>query len=447
MNSRRRRIVEAGFPLSCALSLLLAGCGGSHVSALPPTAATTTTDSVARAAFQPETPRSADAFVDSVGVNVHLGYYGTAYVSKVTQVKALLTGLGVRHVRDGVYPGQTNVCQAESALASHGIHVDDITTPTLTLDTFKAWQACTGNAADAIESANEYDISHPSSDTNWAGTLVATQQQLYGTFKPNVPGVVVLGPALTSESAYAAVAPLGSYADFGNMHDYFAGRNPGTGGWGGTGAFGTYGSLAYNIAVAAQATGTKPMVATETGYADASSDPYYVPAATKTDYTLRTLLEHWNAGVARTYLYELVDEGGAPFGSYGLADANANPKRVYTALKGLLTHLSDPGPAFSPTSLTYALTAPSSVHHTLLQKRSGTYELLLWIEAPQWDPVTNTVTTVAPVSVSLGFSTAPQSIHRTTFVGGGTTTSVTLTPSTNLKLSIGSSVTLLDITQ
>jgi hypothetical protein len=434
--------------LSFGLSLLLAGCGGGHTAALPSAPSTAAAESVTRAvALQAETPRASDAFVDSVGVNVHLGYYGTAYVDRVAQVNALLTGLGLRHVRDGIYPGQTNICQEDTTLAAHGIHFDYITAPTLTLDALESWGACTGTAADAIETPNEYDISHPASDTNWAASMQTMQQELYGLIKPNVPGVAVLGPALTSESAYAAVAPLGAYADFGNMHDYFAGRNPGTGGWGGTDAFGTYGSLAYNMALAAQATGTKPIVATETGYPDAPTDPYYVPAATKTDYTLRALLEHWNAGVARTYLYELIDEGGSPFGSYGLADANANPKPVYAALKALLAHLSDPGPAFTPSPLTYALSVPSSVHHALMEKRNGTYELLVWNETPEWNPATNAAMTVARVSASVVLSSVPRSIAATTFSpGAGVMASTTIAPSANVQLSISGAVTVVDIT-
>src|SRR5579862_4501017 len=48
-----------------------------------------------------EKAASADAFVDSVGVNIHLHYQDTSY-SNFPKVKQALLGLGLRHVRDGL---------------------------------------------------------------------------------------------------------------------------------------------------------------------------------------------------------------------------------------------------------------------------------------------------------------------------------------------------------
>jgi hypothetical protein len=48
-----------------------------------------------------EKAASADAFVDSVGVNVHLHYQDTSY-SNFPKVKQALLELGLRHVRDGL---------------------------------------------------------------------------------------------------------------------------------------------------------------------------------------------------------------------------------------------------------------------------------------------------------------------------------------------------------
>ena len=48
-----------------------------------------------------ETARSADAFVDSVGVNIHLHYADTSY-SNFARVQQALQNLGIRHVRDGL---------------------------------------------------------------------------------------------------------------------------------------------------------------------------------------------------------------------------------------------------------------------------------------------------------------------------------------------------------
>jgi hypothetical protein len=72
-------------------------------------------------------------------------------------------------------------------------------------------------------------------------------------------------------------------------------------------------------------------------------------------------------GVPRTYLYELVDQGGGDFGSYGLVDAATQPKPIFHALAALLARLSVKNSA--PASLDYALTAGSTVDSTLLATR------------------------------------------------------------------------------
>jgi hypothetical protein len=228
------------------------------------------------------------------------------------------------------------------------------------------------------------------------------------------------------------------------MHDYFAGRNPGTSGWGGQDQFGVYGSLAYDIAIAQQTTGQDPMWSTETGYGDLPGIPYSVPPVTKMHYELRTLFDHWNAGVPRTYLYELVDEGGGDFGSYGLVDAKMRPKPVFHALAGLLKHLSVEDSA--PANLSYAVSAASSVESTLLATRPGNFVLALWDEVPEWDPVTNQPITVYPQPVALTFAQTPRKMSVTTFAATGRPSVQEMSPQTNVSLNVDGGVTLVDLT-
>ena len=54
----------------------------------------------ADAAVPATTPVPATNFVNSVGVNVHTGYYDTAY-NNFAAVKSALLNLGVKYVRDG----------------------------------------------------------------------------------------------------------------------------------------------------------------------------------------------------------------------------------------------------------------------------------------------------------------------------------------------------------
>ena len=51
-----------------------------------------------------EQARPADAFVDSIGVNVHLGYTDTSYRNYTEVIKPRLREAGIRHIRDGCPP-------------------------------------------------------------------------------------------------------------------------------------------------------------------------------------------------------------------------------------------------------------------------------------------------------------------------------------------------------
>ncbi len=431
----------------------LAGCGGASgtsaitVPAAAPNAPAAGLSPTAKPSGTPasqngsghETPRPADAFVDSAGINVHLSNFSSFY-GNFPAVESLLQGLGVRHVRDGTAIGQPTVCAEDTQLAGAGMHIDLIAATSVDMSALASWVTCWGSSVEAIENPNEYDTS---GDPNWVATLTAYAQLLYPAMKP----APIIAPALTTEQAFTALGSLAGSVDNGNMHDYFAGRNPGTPGWGGTDAFGEYGSLAYNKNLAALVSGGKPVVATETGYSD-DADQYAIPPVTKAHYTLRTLLEHWNAGVVRTYFYELADEGAQPYSHYGFVDANGNPKPAYVALKNFLAHLADPGGSFTLNALNYTLNAPSSVHHTLLEKRDRRYILVLWVEQPEWDPISSTTVPLAPQTVTLSFSGAPVTLAATVFDdGGNVSTNVLPVAAGTATLQVTGSPTIVDITQ
>lgn len=384
-----------------------------------------------------ETPRQSDAFVDSIGVNTHLSNFSTVYGTDFAKIRSLLVSAGIRHVRDGTPAGNASLCGNEATFAAAGVHMNVVADNT-TSDLSDGLH-CLGATADSIEGINEADLNDGS---NWASILRASQQAIATTY-PQYPHIA---PSITTIQAEQAIGSLASLVDYGNAHAYFAGRNPGTPGWGGTDAYGTYGSLAYNMGVASIVSGTKPVAITETGYSDDPVDQYAVPAVTKARYTVRTLLEAWNAGVPHTYLYELIDEGSAPFSHYGLADASGNPKPVFTAIANLTHHLSDPGGSFSPAPLRYTFDAPANVHHTLLEKRNGTYELIFWNEIPEWDPNANATIATTSQAVTISFGSIPSALTDTTFADSGDVSTVTLSPTLVLTLHASAWPAIVDIT-
>jgi hypothetical protein len=159
-------------------------------------------------------------------------------------------------------------------------------------------------------------------------------------------------------------------------------------------------------------TGSKPVIATETGYNNGylNDTNIYAPGVTETasaKYLPRSFLEFFNAGIIKTFSYELVDSyTDATFkdqeAHFGLLRSDFSYKPAAIALKNLITLLKDEGDPFQASSLNYSLTGGNSnIHHTLLQKRDGTFWLALWQDVLSYDPSTRTDLVVAPLHLTL----------------------------------------------
>lgn len=380
---------------------------------------------------EPVPARSAAAFVDSVGVNVHWAY-GNVYTRRRSELFARLKELGVRHVRDGaipaVYPAARELFQKHGIATTfitgkrkggHPAPLDSMLIPT----ELRELKAGALEACAAIEGPNEYDIMHDARETDWAAAARDYQQKLAAAVRadPDLKKKTLLAPSLTSTEAYRKVGDLSAYCDVANIHPYRSSRHPDTAAWGGDG----YGNLERALLpqAAVQAPG-KPIQATETGYSQGRGDNRYLPEAVDARYTLRLYTEFFRRGIARTFKYEFVDQGqeltrnkeGALVenrdgeGRFGLIANDLRPKPAFLALKNLLTLLRETPPApgaaaaFRPASLDFTLEgAPADVRSVLLQKRDGDFYLLLWREAPSADPDTRVQfdVPVAPVTLVL----------------------------------------------
>jgi hypothetical protein len=363
---------------------------------------------------------SAGSFVDSIGVNTHLGYFDTAY-GNYPLIKEKLTALGVRHARDGAVltndpsHSQTIYGRYKDLNTSLGIEFDLIVDPrTENLDSIDAEKTeriaeMAGDSLGSFEGPNEYD--HSGSD-DWVSTLRDYQERLYTAGKANgsTKDVPVIGPSLTSEEAYTMVGDLSAYIDYGNIHNYYGGRNPGTDGWG----MGGYGSLEWNLNNARRyAWQTKPTISTETGYhtlVPSTNGHNGTPEEVEGRYLPRLYLEHFNRGIPRTYHYELIDEKPDPDlqdpeQHFGLLRNDGTEKPAFAALKNLIGLLEDPGPSFTLHPLNYSISGgDTDLHRTLLQKRDGSFYLLLWVEKSSWDPILQQQSSVPTQSITLTFN-------------------------------------------
>jgi len=332
-----------------------------------------------------------DTFVDSVGINIHLHYTETPYYNDFPLIQKSLVNLGVRHTRDGLV---SNALQAyydrHNALGALGIKGIYITNTNETASVFQGYPALVSKDFEGFENPNELD-----GTANWVSLLTGFVPTLYSAAAATTPRFPVIGPSLTQTNSYSLLGNLSSHFDIGNIHNYFAGRNPGTPGWDGHG----YGSIPFDLANERIVSGSKPIWSTETGYDNGANYVNYVSESVSAMYLPRLLLEQFNAGIQRTYIYELLTEGGNDF---GLMRADGSYKPAYYAVSNLLNLLADKGAAFAPGKLNYTLSGGNSnLHHLLLQKRDGSFYLALWVEAQNYDPDAHTNIAVPAQNVTL----------------------------------------------
>ena len=355
-----------------------------------------------------EVADGADAFVNSVGVNVHLHFADTSY-GNFPEVEKGLKDLGVRHIRDGLVDTEWKPYYDRlNELGRFGIKSILITSVKQRPEMVAAYPSRVADSFEGFEAPNEYDIS---GDKDWAATLSPFTRALFEAVRGSsrAKKFPIVGPSVTQAGSFAQVSDTVQFFDISNLHNYFGGRNPGTRGWGANG----YGSMEWSLDLARKAWKGKEIWTTETGYRTDVSKKDSAPEVVVGAYVPRLLFLQWMHGIRRTYLYELVDLGKpGDDSSFGLLRADFTAKPAYAAVRNILRLLSDRGAEFVPGKLEYSLSGElNDVNHLLLEKRDGTFFLAMWVERPGWDvdrkerlPVAEqrvVVTTKAPVKMKL----------------------------------------------
>jgi hypothetical protein len=295
------------------------------------------------------------------------------------------------------------------------------------------------NAPDAIA-----EFEGPNEDDAEAGApLLTFMQLLHNTVRgnPATAAMPIIAPSFIQVSSYAAQGNLSSLINYGNTHDYFGTRNPETGPYGS--AFyncGGYGSMQFDMCLAAMVGVNEPVVATETGYESGAG----LSDAIIGRYELRTLFESFRLGIARTFLYELIDD---PSGDWGLLTGSFSPRPSYTAIQNVLSLLKDASFA-QPSKLDYTLAGQTqNVHHLLLQKSNGSFYLAIWLAVPSADPANpSTAYDVAPQNVTLSANTPIGAA--TAYVlddSGNMTSSSTQITNQSLTISVTDRITLVSL--
>ena len=348
------------------------------------------------ASAQELVPRSAAAFQNSVGVATHIVYFDTSY-GDWPRIVAALDELGVRHVRDGVYAAPApqwhdwneRYYAAVELAAANGIRFDfGMGQPGFTAGTLSQLVDVVATrlrgAVEALEDPNEFD--YFGGTREWPSALASYDRQLYQKVKsdPSLRSLPVIGPSFAGPESPGLLGDQHEWLDIGNIHPYTGGQSPAPA------------HTESELRRAEVTAGSKPVWATEAGFNNAlgappsSSDQPPVSERAGAIYTLRTLLEHFASGIARTYLYELIDEKPDPPGKdsqqhYGLLRSDFSAKPAYIALRNLLRLVGrgTPPGGLHPISLKLSGDV-SQVEQLVLQRDDGTYVVALWSLGSVW---------------------------------------------------------------
>ena len=344
----------------------------------------------ANADSQPFLPaQPARAFGDSVGVNAYLAWIDTAYGDFPT-LQSRLRELGVRHIRDGLCSSCDYNVDRLNRLAADGIRAN-IIVGTLTGGDAQMNETLAGirnkvrYAVTSVEPPNEPNLV---GDPQWVQHAIEYQQRLYLRVKadPALANLTVLGPAVGYPATGEEFGDISPWLDRGNFHPY-----PGSGM--------PYEHLEVMRSQTAHGSGSKPLVATESGYhTDLATTAGNLPVSERAAafYTPRLSLEGFYGGIERTYFFQLADpwpDAARPPGvsmaenRFGLLRTDLSRKPSFYALRNLLDQTDgDSAPVASPGGLHLSVSgAAPDLRQLLLRSADGSYALVLWRAVRAWD--------------------------------------------------------------
>lgn len=325
--------------------------------------------------LRPARSSPASAFLDSVGVGMHLNYVDTAY-GRQPEVLERLRELGVRHIRDAVpvqAPALSQGLRAATDLGVRATLVIDIKIPPQVA--VPAALSDVGRGVEAFEAPNELDTSGL---PDWRRRLDAFLPALRAAVRGSNVDVPIVGPSFVDVANYRSVAPA-SY-DLANVHAYQGGKPPEA-------------PLEEHLRRARGVLPRRPLIFTETGYHNALAAAGGQPPVSEeaaAAYMPRALLGSFAAGVRRTFVYELLDEKPDPRlldpeQHFGLLRQDLSPKPAFLAVRNLIAALRrSPGEAAdSPPAPT--VLASERVEQVHLTRADGSRVVALWRPVAVWD--------------------------------------------------------------
>jgi len=372
------------------------------------------------AALPMVTPKWSQLAAESFGVCAMPLYDKTAYHYRSAWI-GNLASMGVHFIRGSYGEGSTASRETVSLLRSHhmkwgmiGIEEDELTAPDSRI--VARVNDIANRAADVclyVEGINEPNHNRDRSrvPSNWKELTLAKQKTLWQAVqaRPQLRGrVAVLGPSFQMnairDSDYKWFADHGllNYMTHIGSHAYSGGRYPD--------------EKFQSLLGPALKHWKKPVWVTETGYTNALAGPggpNPVPEAVAGVYAPSAVLEAIDRNWKLTW-FEVLDDPDsgskseieANYGLFALTNNRMAPpwraKPAANALKGILTSLRDPGPAYRPRAIGLRVSAPvADVRWTALGKRDGSVRLYLRRAAEVYNPDSRRMLSVPKVRVAI----------------------------------------------
>ncbi len=301
--------------------------------------------------------KRSDAFVDSIGTNIHMD--ATPYTSLFsTSVIPAMLDTGIRTVRSGAFGSGADapIALTNALLDACGSQLILVSNPGSSYSDMSVQDYMVSkidpSKVFAFEGPNEVD----NNNSSWGGigtggptgggygqnvtTFMAAMKAWRDAHANPLVRAILLGtPTVTSAYGASKGADWSSYATLGTLHPYPGAVEPG--------------------APLAQAmTDVKPIMAslgrfmaTETGYETApnATSPSYligtgVSTTAQNKYLPRLFAEYFNQGIERSAFYELYDDGTDLTNgenNFGMYKSDGTAKPVATTIKNLIAILKE----------------------------------------------------------------------------------------------------------
>lgn len=345
-------------------------------------------------------------FVSSIGVNTHVNFTWTSYKNTEIVINAI-NYLGVKNLRDSATRdsdlGPTGTWQvvADATGAKFNAYVPQATVTGMQNSLLRMEQLAKQNILNFIEGANEYDSPYPISQGNSLQIGAAFQQQVYALGQQYDLPVINMsfgqGWSKSAKGNYDKVGDISAWSDYANAHTYFGTGNP------------PNGQIKY-INSLAQISSKNPVIVTELGWYTTHNpnSVHDVSEDVQAKYMMDALLDSYQAGSVKTYLYELLDQGtgvSVVESNFGLFYKDGTPKKAAHALHNMIDLLSDDGAnahSFVAQNLDYSLSGLITTDKSMLMANSdGSYWLAVWNEARLSHAVTGNDIVVSNHDVTL----------------------------------------------